>query len=409
MPKKNRKPSYLLHKPSGQARVRIDGKDHYLGEYGSPESRDRYDELIAEWFAKQNADGVSLRIDELAIRFMAHANEYYRTLNGEPTGEADNYRRALRYLVGEFGRTRVREFGPVKFKAVREAMVKAGLCRSHINRQASRIKTVFSWAVENELAPTGVVQALREVAGLRAGRTAAHEAPPVVPVDAETVDATLKHLPEVVADMVRLQLLTGARPGEICCMRPGDIEREKDVWTYRPGQHKTAHRGKERRIFIGPRGQEILRPYLLRAADSYCFSPAESERKRTAKRRKSRSKPSRAASRGKRRKYRDRYTKDSYRRAVQYGCEAAFGMPAEQRKIKNNGPERKRLQKRAAAWRSEHCWSPNQLRHSRATVLREKYGIEAAQVVLGHSDPKTTLVYAEAQFAKAAEIAKAIG
>jgi hypothetical protein len=35
---KKRKPSYLLHKATGQARVRIDGKDEYLGEYGSLES-----------------------------------------------------------------------------------------------------------------------------------------------------------------------------------------------------------------------------------------------------------------------------------------------------------------------------------------------------------------------------------
>ena len=52
MPTK-RKPSYLLHKPTGQARVRIDGKDIYLGEYGTPESRDRYDDLMTEWFARQ--------------------------------------------------------------------------------------------------------------------------------------------------------------------------------------------------------------------------------------------------------------------------------------------------------------------------------------------------------------------
>ena len=44
---KRRRPAYLLHKATGQARVRIDGKDCYLGVYGSPESRERYDELIA--------------------------------------------------------------------------------------------------------------------------------------------------------------------------------------------------------------------------------------------------------------------------------------------------------------------------------------------------------------------------
>ena len=59
MPKK-RKPSYLLHKPTSQARVRIDGKDHYLGEYGSQESRDRYDDLVAEWFAL-NGDPINER------------------------------------------------------------------------------------------------------------------------------------------------------------------------------------------------------------------------------------------------------------------------------------------------------------------------------------------------------------
>lgn len=46
MPRKPTVPSYCLHKPSGQARVRINGKDYYLGKYGSPESHDLYDELI---------------------------------------------------------------------------------------------------------------------------------------------------------------------------------------------------------------------------------------------------------------------------------------------------------------------------------------------------------------------------
>jgi integrase len=44
--------------------------------------------------------------------------------------------------------------------------------------------------------------------------------------------ATIEHLPDVVADMVQLQRLTGARPGEICDIRPGDINRKGDVWEY---------------------------------------------------------------------------------------------------------------------------------------------------------------------------------
>ena len=50
MPKQSGKvPSYCRHKASGRAVVRIDGKDHYLGIYGSPESHDEYERLISEW------------------------------------------------------------------------------------------------------------------------------------------------------------------------------------------------------------------------------------------------------------------------------------------------------------------------------------------------------------------------
>ena len=67
MPKK-RKPSYLLHKPTGQARVRIDGHDRYLAEYGTLKTRERYDELIAEWFAKNsNVSRHTLSSDDLCI------------------------------------------------------------------------------------------------------------------------------------------------------------------------------------------------------------------------------------------------------------------------------------------------------------------------------------------------------
>ena len=71
--------------------------------------------------------------------------------------------------------------------------------------------------------------------------------------------------------------------------------------------------------------------------------------------------------------------------------------------------ERKRLNDEAGKWRKLNLWTPNQLRHSRATLIREEYGIEAAQVVLGHSDCEITRVYAERDFAKAAGIMSVIG
>jgi integrase len=114
---------------------------------------------------------------------------------------------------------------------------------------------------------------LAAVAGLRRGKTSAKDRPRIKAIDDATVDATLERLPPIVGDMVRLQALTGMRPAEVCQLRPGDIDRTSDTWAYRPTSHKTQHHDRERIVYIGPKAQEILTPYLLRAADSFCFSP----------------------------------------------------------------------------------------------------------------------------------------
>ncbi len=65
-------------------------------------------------------------------------------------------------------------------------------------------------------------------------------------------------------------------------MRLCDIDRTADVWLYQPAQHKTAHRGKQQTVFIGPQAQAILLRYLARGSKAFCFSPADSEAKRRA-------------------------------------------------------------------------------------------------------------------------------
>ena len=54
-------------------------------------------------------------------------------------------------------------------------------------------------------------------------------------------------------------------------------------------------------------------------------------------------------------------------------------------------------------------WTPNQLRHSRATEIRSRFGLEAAQTVLGHSEADVTQIYAERDFELAARIMREIG
>jgi hypothetical protein len=55
--------------------------------------------------------------------------------------------------------------------------------------------------------PASIYHALRTVEGLRLGRTAARETVPVEPVADELVEATIPHLPPIIADMVRVQWL----------------------------------------------------------------------------------------------------------------------------------------------------------------------------------------------------------
>lgn len=74
---------------------------------------------------------------------------------------------------------------------------------------------------------------LNTVEPLRVGRTKAPELPEVKPVENAVVEATLPHLPEIVADMVRFQRLTGTRPGEVCGLRPADIDRTEEVWKWK--------------------------------------------------------------------------------------------------------------------------------------------------------------------------------
>ncbi len=385
-------PGYRKHRGSGQAIVTLNGKDHYLGPHGSKVSKNEYDRLIAEWLARgrtteQSEDQHEFAIVELILAYSKHCRQYYRK-NGKITNEVTAILNALKVVKEIYGRQSANDFGPLKLQVVQNKMIELGWCRSQINKQISRVIRAFRWGVSKELINANVAYGLREVAGLRRGRTAAKESQPVLPVADALVDQTLPLVSSVVADMIRLQRLTGMRPAEVCQVRPSDVDTTGDVWKYRPESHKTEHHGHSRVIAIGPRGQDILRPYLLRASTDYCFSPVDSEKKRRQQQTENRKTPSHHGNRvGTNRKRKPEvtagpaYTTDSYRRAIKRGCDKAK-IPA---------------------------WAPNQLRHSAATRIRAQFGLEAAQVTLGHSNANITQVYAERDLSKAIEVARQVG
>ena len=402
-------PKYCRHKASGRAVVRINGRDHYLGSYGSPESHERYARLIAEWRTsqKQRASDFTgsiaaarwdkLTVNELILRYLRFAQTYY-VKDGEPTQEFEDMKYSLRALRLLYGRTLVPEIGPLALKAVRQYMIDVDdLSRGVVNQRTNRIKRVFKWAVSEELAPPGAYEALRSVAGLRYGRTTARETAPVKPVPQAWVDAVLPYASPQVAAMIYVQRIAAMRPCEVVIMRPCDIDMSGDVWIYEPLEHKNRWRGQQRLIPLGPKAQAIIRPFLTLKTDAFLFSPRDAEAWRNEQRRQNRktaitpSQAKRKPKKNPKRAKRDRYDVASYRRRITYGIKKA-----------------NRQRKREGRQPIPH-WSPLQLRHSRATEVRKNFGIEAAQVVLGHVRADVTQIYAERNLGVAIQVAKETG
>src|SRR5262249_10796155 len=90
-----------------------------------------------------------------------------------------------------------------------------GWCRKSVNKALCRIRALLKFGVRKKLIPASVLAESQVVEPLRVGRGKARETAPVLPVEPSVIDATLPHLPPVVADMVRVQLATGMRPGEL--------------------------------------------------------------------------------------------------------------------------------------------------------------------------------------------------
>jgi integrase len=251
---------------------------------------------------------------------------------------------------------------------------------------------MFKWASAHEMLPIEVYQRLKTVAALRRGRSDANESDPVRPVDIEIVNATKPHLSRQVSALVDLQLLTGARGGELFTLRPIDLEMDKKggVWKVRPQDHKTAHHGHARTIFIGPKAQKVLQPFLTgRPVNAYLFSPKEAVEEHRAARAAKRKTPLKYGNHPgsnrvekPRREVGAHYTAASYRRAIERACEKA------------------RIT----------TWHPHQIRHTAATLIRKQFGLEAARLALGHSSALVTdAVYAQRDEERVVQVMKQLG
>lgn len=386
-----------FHKSSGQACIYIRRKIIYLGkwpEYPSKPSKEIL-RAYAEAIAKDCIQGDQaprdkpaksslhpILLSELAAKWLAWAMDRY-----EHPATAKNLAMAIKPLLDLHGPEPASSIGPVRVAEAQQVMARAnGWTRQGIMAATGKIRQMIAWGVAQELLEPDQLARIRAMQPLRYGAIQAKESKPIDVVPEADVMATLPFLSPTVATMVRLQMLTGMRPGEVCGLTLLDVDRSNpDRWVYRPEKHKMIHLGRVREIPLLEDARKVLEPFL-RADGKPLFSPADARRawevEKRAKR-KTKVQPSQVDRHKENPQITcgDQYTTITYRRAIDRASRRA-GVP---------------------------LWSPNRLRKLAAQKVADTLGLDAARALLGHVDSVVTKRhYAKHQLNQAATAAEVL-
>lgn len=306
-------------------------------------------------------------VDSLCAAYSVAAHIYYRNRAGKETSEANNVEWGLMLYRKMYGDRTISSLTHADLVAVRKAAVAEGYARTTVNKVVSIWKRMMTWALDEGMIAAREKAELSQVSPLKAFRSEARETEPVTAAKHYAVKAVCTLLPQNLADMIRVQELTGMRPGEVAGLKWEDVEKRPDVWLFRPEEHKNSYRGLPRVIVIGPMAQRILAKY--EGVDGLLFSPKKAMEERYIQMREARKSPVPPSQRDRscpeaQRKPSDSWQTSAYGKAVRTACELAKqkGMIAE-----------------------EDFFAPNMLRHACATRIRRWFGANYARTVLGHS------------------------
>lgn len=310
---------------------------------------------------------------------------------------------ALSFLCAVWGRTKAKEFsqrtldgllaarvrGDIRFPSDPSRKVWKSWSRTTANQALVTIRNVFRHAAKKELIPAGIYAALAPMEPYQKNKGWGREPVEVEPVPVEHFEAVLPFLPVQVAALLRVQFLTAARCGEVCRMTVRQIDRSGDVWTFEPTAHKTSWRGKDRKIFIGKNAQDVIRPFLTANPDAPIFRLKDHVEALREQRHARRVTPESCGNTPgtnrvpePKREPGEFFSTATVRHVVERACKAA-GIPT---------------------------FAPNQVRHARATYIREKFdSLEDVAVSLGHAEVTTSAIYAKRKVDRAREIARQIG
>lgn len=391
---------------SGQARVRLNGKAHYLSRWGSIEAHAAYAELLQRWKQQgrqsltprvPHAGELAFTVADLFARFEAWLDATGKyTKGGAPTSSRDFFQQITRSFSAFAGTVQIRRLSEALLMQWRDVLEgDAKLTRKGINRKVTGLLAIAKWGRARGFVPRDVALDCAAIVPLKQGecgsrpeRGRERRAPTF-----DEIEKVAAAAPRQVAAMIRLQALTGMRPGEACALRWCDVDKkgptvdQVPTWIYTVEGAKTAHHGHVTRYALPPAAQSILQdfPALPRA---FVFSPAgrmADKRREQREARSTRVQPSQQRrDEAARHPYAERWSVDGYRNAVEAACARA-------------GVDR---------------FTPHEIRHSFATWAAGTLGVMVAAVALNHRSPATTQRYLHgdpaAAFVAAAAVQKRV-
>lgn len=305
MPNPRKFPPSILHHTNGRDRLRIDGEDVWLGRRDSPEARAAYGRVVALMSTREDhqvtaaearvvvrrsqIDPSGMTVHAVVTLILREIDQTYDPAGHEPA----MFRLSFAPLLRLFGDLPAAAFDADALETLQRAMASGSWmnaderaqrikqrqptnwCRNVVNRRVTRIKTAWRLAEKKKWLPPGCYAALAVVKKLPKNFPGVRVTRPVRASALEELQAVLPHCPPKVAAMLQIQHWSGARPGEVRIIQTSAIDMsDPAAWVYVPGKHKSDWRDEdlERAIPLGPRCQEVLRPWLRPdQPDAYLF------------------------------------------------------------------------------------------------------------------------------------------
>lgn len=362
-------------------------KQIYFGTWGHAQTIENYQRWASEFLKPEEFSSTSTKdkatIGELLERYLVWSKRYYRVKGSTKVSTEFNcVRQACKEMVPWFD-VPTKDFKPSDLITIRSKMVERDAVSQNgqpsrkklrlttVNAMITRIRRMFKRGVEWELVPADVYQAISCVQHL-SWRTAPEleEKQPIKPVDFDIVRQAFPFMNQKFRLMLRVHMFTGMRTTEVCGMRWSELKPfNESLYLYAPETHKTAHHGISKAIYLPVSMVDDLRK-LNRTADDKKLDHVFL-----------------SWGKGKSAGYKGPVQPSGYRTAIER---------AQERLAKHNS-----LLKIPQIPR----WTLLQIRHTVATIVRQLYGLEGAQAVLGHASIDATQIYAERRNDLAVKIA----